>query len=230
RNDEGLRQLFKSKLFGYGDRCLVHFERGNWDLFDKESPSPTGDQLSPSSRLIALYNFFHAGFSKFTLNTRGKYDRILQRIEYAKASSPVLFSNLGGIFLSSGRILRLWNEIAAVRRTLVDNYDGLQPLYQMYYWRKELRVLESYHLSDKRFDPLRQLYIDCFETTCRLMVAAIAMETIIHGKSLEIPTSKGSMTLDQFEELKNSNKRDHLMKYPIEDFFAPVIDTDLRNG
>jgi hypothetical protein len=230
RYDEGLRQLFASKLFGYGDRCLVHFERGNWKLFDKESPSPTGHQQSPSSRLVDLYNFFHGGLSKFTLNTRGKYDRILQRLEYAKAYSPALFSKLAGAFLSSGRIRRLWTEIAAVRQIFVENYDGLQPLYQMYYWKKELRVLDSYHLSDKRFDPLRQLYIDCFETTCRLMVAAIGVETIIHQNSLEIPTNKGSMTLDDFETLTNANKREHITKYPIEDLFVPVIDTDLRNG
>jgi hypothetical protein len=230
RHDEGLRQLFKSKLFAYGDRCLVHFERENWDLFDKESPSATGDQQSPSSRLVALYNFFHGGLSKFTLNSNGKYDRILQRLEYAKTSSPALFTRLADIFLASGRIPQLWIEIATIRRVFVENYDGLQPLYQMYYWRKELRVLESYHLSDKRFDPLRQLYIDCFETTCRLMVAAIAMETIIRYQTLEIPTNKGTMTLNNFEALNNSNKREHIMKYPIEDLFVPVIDTDLRNG
>jgi hypothetical protein len=230
RYDEGLRQLFKSKLFAYGDRCLAHFERGNWELFDKESPAPAGHEPSPSSRLITLYNFFHAGFSKFTINSKGKYDRILQRIEYAKASSPVLFAKLAETFLLSGRIRRLWQEIAANRRALVENYDGLQPLYQMYYWKKELRVLDSYHLSDKRFDPLRQLYIDCFETTCRLMVAAIGVEAIIFQNGLELPTNKGSMTLDDFEAQKNANKLDHIEKYPIGDLFVPAVDAGLRNG
>jgi hypothetical protein len=230
RHDEGLRQLFASKLYSHGERCLVHFERGNWDLFDKESPSHTAREQDPPGRLVDLYNFFHAGLSKFTLNTHGRYDRILQRLEYAKAYSPALFAKLAELFLSSGRIAQLWKENAAVRRMLIENYTGIQPLYQMYYWRKDLRILDSYQLSDKRFDPLRQLYIDCFETTCRLLVAAIGIETIIQHRSLEIPTNKGSMTLDTFQALKNANKREHIAKYPIEDLFVPVIDTELRNG
>ncbi|HUJ30040.1 MAG TPA: hypothetical protein VLY23_02075 [Candidatus Acidoferrum sp.] len=230
RHDEGLRQLFVTKLFSWSDRCLTHYERANWRLFDKESPSPTGEAQTPLSRLIALYNFFQAGFSKFTGNSRGNYDRILQRIEYGKARSPRLYSELAENFLSSGRILRLWNEIAAVRRSFVGNYNSIQPLYQMFYWRKEFRLLSAYKLSEKRFDSLKQLYIDCFETLCRLMVAAIGVEAIIHHGSLEIPTKKSTITLDEFEGLKNSNKRDHLRKYPIEDLFVPVIDTGLRNG
>ena len=38
------------------------------------------------------------------------------------------------------------------------------------------------------------------------------------------------MTLDQFEQLPNAGKRDHIAKYPIEDLFLPVLDTDFRNG
>ena len=65
--DEGLRQLFVQKTFPYAERCRVHFERGNWDLFDKESPSHHEGPVTPKSRLIDLYNVYTAGFSKFTL-------------------------------------------------------------------------------------------------------------------------------------------------------------------
>lgn len=159
REDEGLRQLFVSKLFPYGDRCLVHFERESWDLFDRESPEPSGSPQTPTSRLVALYNFFHAGLSRFTLNTRGRYDRVMPRLGYARTRSPLLFATLAETFLTTGRTLRLWNEIATVRRAFMKNYNGLQPLYQIYYWWSELRDLASYRLSDKHFDLLRQFYI-----------------------------------------------------------------------
>jgi hypothetical protein len=230
RQDEGLRQLFVNRSFPYAARCLVHFERGNWSLFDKESPSPRTELQTPSSRLVALYNVFYAGFSKFTLNSQGRSDRIMQRLTLAQTISPALFSQLAHEFLSSGRILKLWTEIAAIRRSFIENYNGIQPLYQLYYWRKELQNLDGFRLSDKKFDSFRQLYIDCFETTCRLMVIAAGVEMIILYKSLEIPTKKGTMTLGDFEALPNANKREHLGKYPIEDLFVPVIDTGLRNG
>jgi hypothetical protein len=49
-------------------------------------------------------------------------------------------------------------------------------------------------------------------------------------RKLEIPTKKGSITLEQFEQMPNAAKRDHIAKFPIEDLFMPVLDTDSRNG
>jgi hypothetical protein len=60
REDESLRQLFVRKTFQYAERCRVHFERGNWVLFDKESPSHHDGPVTPTSRLIDLYNFYTA--------------------------------------------------------------------------------------------------------------------------------------------------------------------------
>jgi len=96
------------------------------------------------------------------------------------------------------------------------------------YWKEEYK--EEVVLSDKRFNELRQLYIDCFETLFRLLVIAIGMEVIVHHKKLTIPTKKGSMSLEEFARLPNAGKRDHIAKYPIEDLFLPVLDTEFRNG
>lgn len=84
--------------------------------------------------------------------------------------------------------------------------------------------------TDKRFNELRQFYIDCFETLFRLLVLAMGFEAIIHRRKLEISTKKGSMTLEQFEQLRNASKRDHIAKSSIEDLFMPELDTDFRNG
>ena len=228
REDEGLRQLFVRKTFQYAERCRVHFERGNWDLFDKESPSHHEEPVTPKSRLIDLYNFYTAGFSKFTLIPGGTYDRIHQRLTYAKSLDQSLVNDLAEHYLVSGRIVSLWKEIFSVRNSFVNCYSFVQPLITVKYWKEEYR--EPVTLSDKRFNELRQLYIDCFETLFRLLVLAMGFEAIIHHRKLEIPTKKGSMTLEQFEQMPNATKRDHIAKFPIEDLFMPVLDTDFRNG
>jgi hypothetical protein len=229
QQDESLRQLFVRKGFQYAERCRVHFERGNWELFDKESPSQHEGPVTPKSRLIDLYNLYTAGFSKFTLLPRGKYDRIHQRLTYAKTLDQSLVNDLAEHYLVSGRIVSLWKEIFSVRTSFINCYNFIQPLITVKYWTEEYRD-HPVTLSDKRFNELRQLYIDCFETLFRLLVLAMGFEVIIHHRKLEIPTKKGSMTLDQFEQMPNAAKRDHIAKFPIEDLFMPVLDTDFRNG
>jgi len=228
REDESLRQLFVHKAFQYAELCRVHFERGNWDLFDKESPSHHEGPVTPKSRLIDLYNLYTAGFSKFTLIPRKKYDRIHQRLTYAKTLDKPLVDDLAEHYLVSGRIVSLWKEIFSVRSSFVNCYSFIQPLITVKYWKEEYR--EPVTLSDKHFNELRQLYIDCFETLFRLLVIAMGVEVIIHHRKLEIPTKKGSMTLEQFEQMPNAAKRDHIAKSSIEDLFMAVLDTDFRNG
>jgi hypothetical protein len=227
REDEGLRQLFVRKEFQYAEWCRVHFERGNWDLFDKESPSHHEGPVTPKSRLIDLCNFYTAGFSTFTVITNGKYNRVHQRPTYAKTLDQQLVNDLAEHYLVSGRV-SLWKEIFSMRKSFVNCYNFLQPLITVKYWKEEYR--EPVTRSDKRFNELRQLYIDCFETLFRLLVLAMGFEVIIDRRRLEIPTKKGSMTVEHFEQMANAAKRDHIAKFPIEDLFMPELDTDFRNG
>jgi hypothetical protein len=212
----------------YTERCRVHFERGNWELFDKESPPLHDGPVTPKSRLIDLYNAYTAGFSKFTLTPRGKHNRIFQRLTYAKNLDRPLVNDLAEHYLVSGRIVSLWKEIFSVRGSFINSYNFIQPLITVKYWKEEYKAPVT--LSDKRFNELRQLYIDCFETLFRLLVLAMGFEVIIHHRKLENPTKKGSMTLEQFEQMANTAKRDHIAKFPIEGLFIPVLDTDFRNG
>jgi hypothetical protein len=230
RHDEGLRQLFIKTHFPLAERCVTHFERGNWDLFDKESPHPHGKAVSVRDRLVGLYNFFTAAFMKFTLNPNAKHGRVQQRLRLAEATSSNLYDELAQYALTSGRIKKLWQEIINVRGAMVAVYPFIQPLIQMRYWKKEHQDFTKFNLSDKRFDQLKQLYIDCFETLCRLMTLVIGIELIIHINQLEIPTKKGSMSLDEFESMPNANKVPIISRYPVADLFVAVLDTDFRNS
>jgi hypothetical protein len=113
---------------------------------------------------------------------------------------------------------------------MVEVYPHIQSLVQMRYWKKERQDFTKFNVSDKRFDALKQLYVDCFETLCRLITLVIGIELIIQSNQLEIPTKKGSMTLEEFESMPNANKMPVVSRYPIADLFVPVLDTDFRNS
>ena len=82
----------------------------------------------------------------------------------------------------------------------------------------------------KHFDRLKQLYVDAFETLCRLLVLATIVESVIHTNSLNVAVSKRSISLDEFETWPNGTKRSHFVKLVVGDLFSDVLDTKLRNG
>jgi predicted RNA-binding Zn-ribbon protein involved in translation (DUF1610 family) len=227
---EGLRQRFCKVDFGYIERCVVHFERGDWEMVDKQSPPNHDREATPRGRLISLANALQAGFSLFTLNPRSAHNRVQQRIKFASSKSPGLVTDLADLYVSTGRMLKLWKELASVRRLFVNSYPALQPIVQIAYWEEELQDLSALAMGVKAFDQLRQLYIDTFETLCRLLVIGVGFEVIIAHGSLEIPMKKRNISLEEFEGFANANKREVIERFPIADLFVPLLDTELRNG
>ncbi len=90
----------------------------------------------------------------------------------------------------------------------------------------------DFSLPEKKFDELKQLYVDCYETLCRLTVLAVGVETIIHDKSLSILTKSGtsSMSLWDYEAMNNGNKHTILQQYPVHELFISFMNSKLRNG
>ena len=82
---ERLRQQYVRVDYSYMERCAVHYERGNWELFDKASPPGDAGEASPRGRLISLYNALQGGMSNFTLTPRTVRDRVLQRFNFARS-------------------------------------------------------------------------------------------------------------------------------------------------
>ena len=228
---ERLRQRFVRVDYDYIERCVVHYERGDWELFDKASPPSGTSNTSPRSRLIALYNAIQGGMSSFTLTPRTTRDRVLQRFEFARARRLDLIEELADVYVESGRMLRLWRELLTIRRAFVDCYnEGLHLVVQVRYWREDVRDLTNLKVTMKQFDQLRQLYIDAFETLCRLLVMATVVESVIHADSLDVVLAKRAVRVDEFEAWQNGVKRDHFVRLTIGDLFSEVLDTRLRNG
>ncbi len=130
----------------------------------------------------------------------------------------------------SSRIDKIAEELNKIQTVFLENYLSLGPLLRMQYWSAQPKDLSELSLPDKNFDRLKHLYVDSFETLCRLTVVAVALEAIIHHRSLTVPTAKREMTIWEYEAMNNGIKHTILTKYPIHDLFVPFIDYRLRNG
>ena len=139
--------------YPYIDRCMVHFERGDWDLFDKASPPDRDTEISPRQRAISLQNAIRAGLSYFTLTPESVERRVRQRWIIARARCPELISDLADVYVRSGRMLKLWKELREIRRKFLDVYnEGLHLIVQVNYWREEVRDLAELEVTIKKFD------------------------------------------------------------------------------
>ncbi len=159
------------------------------------------------------------------------FDRIQQRVAFSWVKNRQLFRDFVGEHVARGRSLQLWHELAALQQRVAHCYWFISPLLQPeFYWRESPDDLSDYVVCEKRFVELKQLYVDAFETTCRLSTIAVALEAIVFHESLDLPTRKGSISVWQYDALPNAQKASHLNKCVVADLFAPYMDTALRNG
>lgn len=230
--EEGLRRGFRDSQWPWVQKLLVHFDNRNIRLFDKEAKLEMDSPHAKSwqTRLQLLYTFFEKVFDSFTLTRRPAQNRVFQRLALAESIDKTLYFDLVRDFSSSGRMENLWNQLNKIRRGFLQHYLTLSPLFRTLYWSQPPTDLSRFTLPDKKFDDLKNLYVDSFETLCRLTTIVLGVEAIIHHKALSIPTKKSVITLWDYEAMNNGIKHTVLGKYPIQDLFVPYIDNDLRNG
>lgn len=215
----------------YCERLMIHLERGNDDLFDKEAgTAPVDKPRSSVERLTPLWQAMDGAFNYFTVTKRSSRSMVEQRIALSQSIDEPLFEQFAREYLASGRLSSIWQQLKTIRRKFVQYYPYLSPLVQMLYWKPVYQDLNTVRLSEKRFDELRQLYVDCYETLCKLLTIAIACEAIIHHRGLAVPTRKRQLSPWEFEALPNGQKPGILAHYPIGPLFAGVLDSKLRNG
>ncbi len=128
-------------------------------------------------------------------------------------------------------MLALWKEVKSVRKQFLVLYESLLPMLMVRrYWRDDQQNVEAYELSVKNFEDLKGLYIDCVETTFRLLVIGLALELIATTGKPTIKTKGGDKTLWWFEQIANGLKDTQLRQHRIFDLFMPALDLSLRNG
>jgi hypothetical protein len=227
-----MRRAWCDSQWPWIQKLIVHFDNRNQTLFDKEAnlDKNSPNAASWATRLRLLYKLFEGAFDSFTLTKRPAMKRVRQRIALAQATSPGLYDELVNLYVTSSRMVKIWQELNRIRSAFLSNYLSLSPVLRVEYWSSPPKNLSEFAVPEKNFNQLRQLYVDCFETLCRLTVLAVGLEAIIYHKSLDVPTTKGQMKLWDYEAMSNGNKHTILGKYPIQDLFVPVIDHKLRNG
>jgi len=230
--EEGMRRAWRDAQWPWIKKLIVHFDNRNQALFDREAgiEKTSPHAASWATRLRLLYQLLEKAFDNFTLNRLPQIQRVQQRITFAESVSASLYVELVRLYVTSSRMAKIWTELNNIRTTFLNSYLTMSPLLRMQiYWGKPPEDLSEFVVPDKQFEVLKYLYIESFETLCRLTVIALGLEAIIHHKRLSIPMKK-QMSLWVYEAMPNANKHTVLQRYPIHDLFLPAIDTKLRNG
>ncbi|MGP8051017.1 MAG: hypothetical protein ACLPYB_10440 [Desulfobaccales bacterium] len=232
QRQELARLNWRKNIWPITKRLPIHFEKGNWKLFDSDAAKigESTKENSIISRLELLRHIYDVPISWMLYPDFSRRSRISQRIALASSISVTLMNQISSDFNASGRLKEIWRQLQHFHDSFVNCFPYLSPLLQpKIYWGGKGNLVD-YVVCDKRFGPLKNFYIECFETFCRLSVIASSIEAIIFYQKLEIPTKKGSLDLWSFEKLPNANKGKHLIKFPIADLFVSFMDTSLRNG
>jgi hypothetical protein len=218
----------------HGPRVLklaIHFDRRHWPLFDKQLEQLDVGLMGRNDleRISALFYCAEA-CGRFFGDTRKCYQQVMERIALADSKSPALVNQLADFFKAKKKDESVVKELWSIRKRWYALYEFVSPIYVSFYWNSTKHSLDNFKLPDKRFEPLKQLYIDCFETFCRISVMAAGFEGIIREQMLGVPTAKRFWGIDEFDACKNGNKPDVLKQLEVGDLFVPFIDTHLRNG
>lgn len=156
--------------------------------------------------------------------------RTIYRVALAETQAPSLTKDLITYFQKNQKDESIVRELWAIRSRWMNCHAALAPVFISLYWDNKLHSLDSFTLAKKCFDDLKPLYVDCFETFCRISVIAAGLEGIIFKNAMGVPTAKRVLSLAEFDVMKNGCKPDVLKGLVIGDIFAPYIDHNLRNG
>jgi hypothetical protein len=213
-------------------KLVVHFERKQWKLFDKQlNELELGiTAKTDSDRAGALFHAAELNALVFRPANDKYVQQIKQRIALAESTSPNHVADLVKFFQFKKKDEAIVRQLWSIRERLGKYYDFLSPIYHCYYWDEKAHTLDHYTLAQKRFEELKPFFQDCFETFCRISVIAAGLEGIIVKNSVGVPLAKRVMPLEEFDVSTNGSKPANLKGLVIGNIFAPLIDNKLRNG
>lgn len=219
----------------HGPRVLklaTHFDRKQWPLFDKQLEELDVGLKANNvlERAFALYYCAECNGKLFGVGTEKVFQLVSQRITSAESRSSALVKQLAKFFKAKRKDESILKELWSIRQQWYAVYEFLAPIYCSFYWDEKKHSLDDFALPQKEFESLKQLYVDCFETLCRISVIAAGFEGIIQSGAVCVPAGKRIQTLDEFEACNNGRKPNILKQLAIADLFVPFIDSHLRNG
>lgn len=229
---QNARQTAADKYWPQIYRLLTHLDRKQWDLFDKQFQELQirAADVSEVGKIKAAFDAVECWENLFAPDTDHAREFVHKRIVMARATSRTLVSDLVEFFKAKGKDESINRELFLIRDRWARYYKFLHLIYLRFYWDDSRNRIESFTIAEKRFEELKLFYVDCFETFCRISTIAAGIEGIIYKSALGVPLSKRVMSLDEFDDMANGNKRALLQQLRIADLFAPFIDSNLRNG
>jgi hypothetical protein len=230
---EAARRHFKDKSWRILQRAYVHYENDNLDLLRKEAETISksvpdlGDKEKRGGWLMSMTRFF---FDFFVVDPT-LAEQIERSVALAMRADEKELRDLATEYVKSGRMAALWKEIKSVRRQFLILYESMLPLLMVRrYWHQDKQDISDYELSVKNFEDLKGFYIDCVETSFRLLVVGLGVELIANTGKPVIKARTGDKTIWWFEQVANGIKDTQLKQFPLFDLITPALDLGLRNG
>jgi predicted RNA-binding Zn-ribbon protein involved in translation (DUF1610 family) len=230
---EAARRHIKDEVWPVLQRVYVHFENRNIELLKKDATAIVNelpDLTDDENRAGWLMSVTRHYFDFFVADPKGPDDLGKVAARAVLRNEPALL-DLGSKYVASGRMAALWKELKSVRRQFMELYESLLPLLMVRrYWRDDEQDVTRYDLSVKNFEDLKGFYIDCVETSFRLLVVGLAIALIEQTGVPIIKTQKGDKDIWWFEQMNNGIRNGQLDKYPVFSPITQVLDLGLRNG
>jgi hypothetical protein len=233
QKEEATRRHFKNKFWPVIQRAYVHFETGNLELLKKEIETmlPSIPDVSNSENRGGWILSLSRRFFDFFIVDPKLAEVVERKVAYAVHAAEPEVRKLATEYVKSGRMLALWKEVKSVRKQFLSLYESLQSMLMVRrYWKYDHQNVEAYELSVKNFEDLKGFYIDCVETTFRLLVIGLGVELIETTGQPRIKTKTGEKTIWWFEQMNNGIKDGQLKQHAIFNLFMPALDLGLRNG
>lgn len=230
--DRAVRIKLCQEIWPVIRKLQVHYSKQNWNLYRKEWQNLDAEfgEVRPTALgahfLRQLYRF-GTDFRPFTDASTSLFR---QRINLAEAISAQACAELLKYLNGIGWIDYLFNELFSIKDRWINIYGIVQPIYLSLYWDPAKNNLDDYAVSQKRFDELKPLFVDCYETLCRISVIAAVVEGIIFNGQAEIPNGKKTMPPDAYRGIDNGKKFELFGNLVPAPHFNTMADGKIRNG
>lgn len=214
------------------ENLRTHLQTKNWKLFDATLKQLRFKQpvLTTQDRLLAEHVVLEEYGRIFRPFTEASVKLIKQQIINAEAQRRDLTDAIVSEAALAGKHDSLWSEVRNIRSRWSKLFFAFCGIYSCFYWDDSKHTLDDYSLSEKRFEDIKLLYVECFETLCRLSVIAATLEGVLTLGVAAVPTAKGHILPEAFAVQDNGSKPDVLKNLQIGILFAPFMDGKLRNG
>lgn len=211
--------------------CHIHFTNGNWDLYRQEFRKIAPEFVEDDVELLVRHHLrhLHRFSSVFRPGSDSMSQLLRQRVNLAESVSASACTDFLRYLQGIGWDQHLFEELMGLKERWRAVYGVVQPVYA-YYDLADGVDIADFTLSQKRFDDIKGFFVDSYETLCRISLIAGAIEGIIAGLTLQVPSTQRSIPVEEYRVMSNGMKKGLVSLWPSAAAFAQMGGNQLRNG